>query len=91
MNPNINLYELPTWFDTSAVSDLLDAREILQAGQHPLAQVLEQAALLQPGKIFKLITPFIPMPLIEKVMATGCEAYVQKISASEIHTYFYKS
>ncbi len=90
MSSNSNLYEQPAWYSTSEISDMLDARDILQAGQHPLAEVLNRTVLLQTGQIFKLITPFAPMPLIEKVQDQGCEAFVQKISDSEIHTYFCK-
>ncbi len=90
MSSNSNLYEQPAWYSTSEISDMLDARETLQAGQHPLAEVLTRTSLLQTGQIFKLITPFTPMPLIEKVQDQGCEAFVQKINDSEIHTYFCK-
>jgi uncharacterized protein (DUF2249 family) len=90
MSSNSNLYEQPAWFSTSEISDTLDAREILQAGQHPLAEVLMRTSLLQTGQIFKLITPFAPMPLIEKVKNQDCEAFVQKINDTEIYTYFCK-
>lgn len=90
MSPNSNLYEQPVWFSDHVISDMLDAREILQAGQHPLAEVLSRTSMLESGQIFKLITPFAPMPLVEKVQNQGCEAFVQKISDTEIHTYFFK-
>ena len=46
---------------------------------------------MQSGLIFELITPFTPMPLIEKVNANGLLAYVATVADSEIHTYFYKA
>jgi uncharacterized protein (DUF2249 family) len=90
MNTNNNLKEKPSWFNIAAISETLDAREMLQAGQHPLADVLTHTSALQAGQIFELITPFTPMPLIEKVTEKGCKAYVQTVSESEVHTFFYK-
>jgi uncharacterized protein (DUF2249 family) len=90
MSTNNNLQEIPSWFDTTLVSDTLDAREMLQAGQHPLANVLTGTSALQSGQIFELITPFVPMPLIEKVKDKGFLTYVISVTDSEIHTYFCK-
>jgi len=87
---NSNLNEQPTWLNTSAISDTLDAREMLQSGQHPLAEVLTRTSTLKTGQIFKLITPFTPKPLIEKVTATGFDSYVINISDSEVNTFFCK-
>ena len=91
MNSNNNLQEQPSWFNAASISEMLDAREMLQAGQHPLADVLARTSALQAGQIFELITPFTPMPLIEKVTDKGCNAYVQTVSDSEVHTYFCKA
>jgi len=90
MNSNNTLNDKPSWFDAAIISDTLDAREILAAGQHPLAEVLSRTSVLPSGHIFELITPFAPMPLIEKVKANGLSAHVESVSDSEIHTYFFK-
>jgi hypothetical protein len=90
MNTSNTLNEKPTWFNPAAISETLDAREMLQAGQHPLAEVIKRTSDLQPMQIFELITPFTPMPLIEKVNANGFSAYVVAVSDSEVHTYFCK-
>lgn len=89
MTTNIN--EKPDWFDANPISETLDAREMLKAGQHPLADVLTRTSALQSGQIFELITPFTPMPLIEKVIDKGFSAYVNPVNDSEIHTYFRKA
>jgi len=91
MNATNNLNEKPLWFDTAKISEILDAREMLESGQHPLAEVIKRTTEMQPGRIFELITPFTPMPLIEKVKANGFTAYVLTVSDSEIHTYFCKA
>jgi uncharacterized protein (DUF2249 family) len=86
-----NLNEKPSWFDAAKISETFDAREILQAGQHPLAEVIKRTSEMLPGQIFELITPFTPIPLIEKVKANGFSAFIQSKTESEIHTYFYKA
>ncbi len=91
MSTDKNLNEKPSWFDAAAVSETFDAREMLKTGQHPLAEVIKRTSEMQSGLIFELITPFKPMPLIEKVNANGLSAYVATVSDSEIHTYFYKA
>jgi len=85
-----NLNEKPEWFDASLVNETLDAREMLQAGQHPLVEVMRMTSEMKPGQIFELITPFTPIPLIEKIMDKGFSAYVNSETDSEIHTYFFK-
>jgi len=90
MSSNNNLHEKPSWFDTAKISDKLDAREILAAGQHPLAEVISRTSGMQSGQIFELITPFTPTPLVEKVNSNGFRAYVYVETESEIHTYFCK-
>ena len=91
MSTNNNLNEKPDWYNTSLVSDILDAREMLQAGQHPLAEAIKRTSEMKPGQIFELITPFTPMPLIEKISDKGFSAFVDSVSDSEIHTYFCKA
>ena len=91
MSTNNNLEEKPSWFDAGLVSETLDAREMLQAGQHPLAEAIKRTSEMKPGQIFELITPFTPMPLIEKITDKGFSAYVKTVTDTEIHTFFYKA
>ena len=91
MNTNNNLQEQPSWFNTASISETLDAREMLQAGQHPLAEAIKRTSEMKPGEIFELITPFTPMPLIEKITDKGFSAYVKTVTDTEIHTFFYKA
>ncbi len=85
-----NVQERPLWFNAVSISETMDAREMLKSGQHPLAEVIRRTTEMQVGKIFELITPFMPMPLIEKVIANGFSAYVQNVTDSEVHTFFLK-
>jgi hypothetical protein len=86
-----NLQVKPSWFNVDSIDETMDAREMLKSGQHPLAEVIKRTTDMQTGKIFELITPFTPMPLIEKVSANGFLVYVQQISDAEVHTFFIKS
>ncbi len=85
-----NLNEKPGWFDANLISESMDAREMLKAGEHPLAEAIRITSELTNGQVFELITSFTPMPLIEKIMDKGYAAYVETVSNSEIHTYFCK-
>ena len=91
MDNNTLSQDKPSWFEANKITETLDAREMLQAGQHPLAEVISRTSELQPGNIFELVTPFMPMPLIEKVKANGLSAYTASVTDSEIHTYFCKA
>ncbi len=91
MTTNNDLFSKPAWFADEKITESLDAREMLQAGMHPLTEVIKKTSDIAPGCIFELITPFVPMPLIEKVKANGFEAWSAEVNDSEIHTYFYKA
>jgi hypothetical protein len=82
--------EKPGWLRQEHIKSTLDARAILAAGEHPLARVMEETNGLVSGEIYELITPFPPMPLIEKVKATGFESFTEEMNPSEFHSYFQK-
>lgn len=65
--------EKPSWFDKGRIVKVLDAVPLLNEGGHPLGQVLTDIKELQPGDIYELQTPFLPVPLIERVMEQGFE------------------
>lgn len=90
MNTDNNNIEKPVWLENAEISETMDARAMLQSGQHPLEEVIRRTALLTEGQIFELITPFTPSPLIEKIKNKGFTAFVMAVSESEIHTYFLK-
>jgi uncharacterized protein (DUF2249 family) len=80
----------PTWLDKSQIKITLDARPILASGEHPLQRVLEECAALLPGEIYEIITPFPPMPMIERLTALGFENYTETAGNGLFHTYFVK-
>ena len=80
--------ETPVWFDKTRIRITLDARPILASGEHPLQRVIEECTTLQPGDIYEIITPFPPIPMIEKLTALGFENFVEPAGDGLFHTYF---
>jgi len=82
--------ETPSWLNKANIKRSLDARPILASGEHPLERVLQETAGLSPGEIFEVITPFPPMPMIEKLKAMGFENHTETSGDGFFRTYFAK-
>ena len=80
--------EKPHWFAADRIVTMLDARSMLEAGEHPVQRVLSECRDLKPGDIYELITPFLPAPLIEKAGDQGLEAWAEEEGEGVIKTYF---
>jgi uncharacterized protein (DUF2249 family) len=80
----------PKWLDKANIKTTLDARPILASGEHPIERVLQEAGSLDPGEIYEIITPFPPMPMIEKLKALGFENYSESDDAGLFHNFFLK-
>jgi hypothetical protein len=81
----------PAWFDLVKLHKELDAREMLAAGEHPVNQVMADLKQLPPGKIYRLVAPFLPAPLIDKASSISLNHWVNQVSDNEFEVYFYKS
>jgi hypothetical protein len=80
----------PAWFDLAKLHKELDAREMLAAGEHPVNQVMADLKQLPPGKIYRLVAPFLPAPLIDKASSISLNHWVNQVSDNEFEVYFYK-
>jgi hypothetical protein len=80
----------PSWLNPEKIVKQLDARPIIEQGGHPLGDVLTDIRDLAVGDIYELITPFLPAPLIERVVDQGFDAWSKKESENLIKTYFLK-
>jgi hypothetical protein len=80
--------ETPSWLNKANIKTTLDARPMLASGEHPLERVIQETAGLMPGEIFEIITPFPPMPMIEKLKALGFENHTETDNTGLFHTYF---
>jgi hypothetical protein len=65
----------PSWFDEKNILKRLDARPIIEQGGHPLGEVLNDLKEFGQGQIYELRTPFVPAPLLERVMAQGFDVW----------------
>jgi hypothetical protein len=78
----------PPWFAEDRIVTMLDARSMLEAGEHPVQRVLSECRDLKPGDIYELITPFLPAPLIEKAGDKGLLAWANEVSEGLFKAYF---
>lgn len=81
----------PDWFDASKVKSVLDVREMLNAGEQPVNQVVSDLNRLKPDEIYKLIAPFVPAPLIDKALSLEVDHWINKESESLFFVYFKKT
>lgn len=82
--------DTPDWFDEGKISMTLDAREMIATGGHPVSKVLGDLHEFEAGKIYELVTPFLPAPLIDKVKGIGYQTWTRKESDSLFRSYFIK-
>jgi hypothetical protein len=78
----------PAWLDKANIKITLNARPILASGEHPLERVLQESAMLNPGEIYEIITPFPPMPMIEKLTSIGFKSFSEQDESGLFHTFF---
>ena len=67
--------ELPEWIRSATAVTRLDARPILAAGAHPVAEVMHGLSALGDGAVFELVTPFVPAPLVDMARGRGFDAH----------------
>lgn len=81
----------PKWFDEKLIEQELDVREMLAAGEHPVNQVISDLQQLKAATIYKLISSFIPAPLIDKATSLEYSHWVVKENDELFNVYFYKA
>lgn len=78
----------PAWVKQFELVKSLDARAIIEGGEHPLTEVMRELNELGPNQRYELITPFLPAPLIDKAKSKGFMAWSVEESNEVIKTYF---
>lgn len=78
----------PVWFAEDKIGNELDIREMLAVGEHPVNQVIADLRSLEDGKIYKVIAPFIPAPLIDKATSLGFAHWVDQKNDDTFEVYF---
>ncbi|NOZ00542.1 MAG: DUF1858 domain-containing protein [Deltaproteobacteria bacterium] len=77
----------PDWVRAPVKS--FDAREVIEAGEHPLDRVMRELPELGPGEVYELITPFVPAPLLDVARNKGYLTWTAPAdSPGEVHNYF---
>lgn len=77
-------------FSEELIATEFNAKDMLERGEHPVNQVIADLNNMDNGKIYKLITPFFPAPLIDKALSLKVQHWVEKISDDDFNIYFYK-
>ena len=83
-------FEKPAWLNEDKIVKRLDARPVIEQGGHPLGEVLTGVGNLKAGEIYELVTPFLPAPLIEKIISQGLDNWSEKKAEDHFITYFFK-
>lgn len=78
----------PAWFDKSKVKKELDIRDMLNAGEQPVNQVISELNKLSSDEIFLVIAPFLPAPLIDKALSLEIEHWVKRENEGQFNVYF---
>jgi uncharacterized protein (DUF2249 family) len=80
----------PDWFSIGKISETIDIRDMLNAGEHPVHEVLSAIKKLKEDEILKVIAPFIPAPLVDKSLSMNYHHWVDKKSDEEYWVFFKK-
>lgn len=82
--------EKPDWFDESKIAETIDTRRMLNAGEHPIHEVLSAIKNLSDQTILKVVVPFIPAPMIDKSISLNHKHWLVEQSDHQYFLYFKK-
>ena len=82
--------ERPAWAVEGAVNRTLDARAAIEAGEHPMPQVMADLAKLGDAQVYELVTPFVPAPLLDLARGKGFASYSFTEAPGLVRSYFRK-
>lgn len=80
----------PKWFDEKLIVKEFDVREMLAAGEHPVNQVIADLKQMENNTIYKLVSSFIPAPLIDKASSLAFDHWVNEENTEMYSIYFCK-
>ncbi len=80
----------PSWFSPEKIAKTLDARPMLEDGQHPITIVMKDLDTLPGGAIYELITPFVPAPLLDMAKQKGFESWSVSESEDCVKSYLFR-
>lgn len=80
----------PEWIIEENIKLIYDAREDLENGVHPVSKVVRDIETLSQDEIYLLITPFLPLPLIDIINKKGFTSHSDKTEEDKFLTYIKK-
>lgn len=78
--------EPPAWFSPGFIVEHFDAVNLINSGQSPMNEILSLSAKLETGAILEILTPFVPVPIIDMLRNKGFQTYCLK-DGTRIKTY----
>ncbi len=78
----------PDWYNADKIIKQLDIREMLNAGEQPVNQVISDLNKLNKEEIYEVIAPFIPAPLIDKASSLEIDYWIDKKDSELFHVFF---
>lgn len=82
-------FDRPVWMDENRIKEVLDLGPMLEAGEHPVHQVISDLKKLKKGEIFQIQAPFLPAPLIDKGSSLGFAHYIEKLENGAVRVSFH--
>ena len=82
--------EKPSWFNESNVAETIDIREMLNAGEQPVHEVMSAIKKLNDTEILKVVAPFVPAPLLDKSLSMEYKHWLDKKDSEEYWVFFIK-
>ena len=67
----------------------MDVRPVLEAGNDPLAMIMDILRSMRPGEILRIINTFEPIPLTMLLEKQGYQAYSEIAGEDLVYTYLY--
>ncbi len=83
--------EKPDWVEGAQLFKSLNTKPMLEAGEHPIAIVIEDLKRLPDDQVYMVEAPFIPAPLIEKASSIGFAYWVEKKDENSWNIWFKKT
>lgn len=80
----------PDWFSRDDISQTIDIRDMLSAGDQPVHEVLSSIKKLEEGAILEIIAPFLPAPLLDKAISMEYQHWIHEVESGEYRIYFKK-
>lgn len=82
--------EKPAWFEEDNIAQTIDIREMLNAGEQPVHEVMSAIKKLKANEILKVVAPFIPAPLLDKSLSMDYRHWLDKKETEEYWVFFIK-